>query len=150
MHGNKTSQDVTERGYGSAFKEDEIISPNGPKGRGDLNEDKESGPIIREVEALSPLRLNGKEGSSEARGSQLQSPSRLCKIAIRGKIKSMAREKGKSQIMEKSEQAREVSKKRKVNDDMLFVWDDRISKRFCEEKHGHGVNSFTETAVTAK
>ena len=69
VHGNKTSQDVTERGYGPAFKEDEIICPNGPKGRGDLNEDKESGPVIREAEVLSPLRLNGKEGSSEARGS---------------------------------------------------------------------------------
>lgn len=52
--------------------------------------------------------------------------------------------------MEKSEQAREVSKKRKVNDDMLFVWDDRISKHLCEEKHGDGVNSFTETVVTTE
>ena len=62
----------------------------------------------------------------------------------------MAREKGKTQNIEKSEQARKVSKKRKVNDDMLFVWDDRVQKRFCEEKHGDGVNSFIETVVTAE
>ena len=62
----------------------------------------------------------------------------------------MAREKGKNQNMEKSEQAREVSRKRKVNDDMLFVWDDRVQNRFCEEKLGDGVNSFTETVVTAE
>ena len=62
----------------------------------------------------------------------------------------MAREKGKTQNIEKSEQARKVSKKRKVNDDMLFVWDDRVQKRFCEGKHGDGVNSFIETVVIAE
>ena len=62
----------------------------------------------------------------------------------------MAREKGKTPNIEEFEQAREVSKKRKVNDDMLFVWDDRVQKRFCEEKHGDGVNSFTETTVTTE
>ena len=62
----------------------------------------------------------------------------------------MAREKGKAQSVEKSEQAREVSKKIKINDEMLFICDDRVQKRFCEEKHEGGVNSFAETAVTAK
>ena len=33
---------------------------------------------------------------------------------------------------------------------MLFVWDDRVQKRFCEEKHRDGVNYFTETVVTAE
>ena len=62
----------------------------------------------------------------------------------------MARKKGKTQNIEKSEQARKVSKKRKVNDDMLFVWDDRVQKRFCEEKHGDGVNYFNEMVVTTE
>ena len=47
-------------------------------------------------------------------------------------------------------QAREVSRKRKVNDDKLFACDDRVLKRFCEEKCGEGENSFSETAVTAE
>ena len=33
---------------------------------------------------------------------------------------------------------------------MLFVWDDRAQKHFCEEKHGDGVNSFTKTVAIAK
>ena len=144
------SQEVTKKRYGPAFQEDEILSPIGPKGKGGLSEDKESRPVIREAEVLSPLRLKGKESSSEVRDSQPQSPGRLCKRAIRGKIKSMAREKGKIQNIEKSEQARKVSKKRKVNDDMLFVWDNRVQKRFYEEKHGDGVNSFNEMVVTAE
>ena len=150
LHGNKVSQEVTEKRYGPTFKEDEILSPIGPKGKGGLSEDKESRPVIREAEVLSPLRLKGKESSSEVRGSQPQSRGWLCKRVVRGKIKSMAREKGKTQNIEKSEQAREVSKKRKVNYDMLFVWDDRVQKHFCEEKHGDGVNSFIETVVTAE
>ena len=47
-------------------------------------------------------------------------------------------------------QAREISRKRKVNDDKLFAFDDRVLYRFCEEKCGEGVNSFSETTVTAK
>lgn len=84
------------------------------------------------------------------RGRQLQSPGRLNRSVVRDKMKNMARGKGKNQNMEESVQAREVSRKRKVNDDKLFACDDRVLKRFCEEKFGEGVNSFSETAVTAK
>ena len=150
MHGDKVSQEVTKKGYGPALKEDRILSPIRPKGKEGLNEDKESKPVIREAEVLSLLKLKGKESISEVRGSQPQSPGRLFKRAVKGKIKSMAREKRKTPNIEESEQAGEVSKKRKVNDDMLFVWDDRVQKHFCEEKHGDGVNSFTEMVVTAE
>ena len=47
-------------------------------------------------------------------------------------------------------QAREVSRKRKVNDDKLFACDDRVLKRFCEEKCGEGEISFSEMAVIAE
>ena len=47
-------------------------------------------------------------------------------------------------------QAREISRKRKVNDDKLFACDDRVLKCFCEEKFGEGVNSFSEMAVIAE
>ena len=45
-------------------------------------------------------------------------------------MKNMARGKGKNQNMEESVQAREVSRKRKVNDDKLFACDNRVLKRF--------------------
>ena len=37
-------------------------------------------------------------------------------------LKKIAREKGKAQGVEKSEQAQEVSKKRKGNDEMFFLF----------------------------
>ena len=36
LHGNKMSQEVTEKRYGPAFKEDEILSLIGSKGKGGL------------------------------------------------------------------------------------------------------------------
>ena len=47
-------------------------------------------------------------------------------------------------------QAREVSRKRKINDDNLLACDNRVLKRFCEEKCGEGEFSFSETAVTVE
>ena len=35
-----------------------------------------------------------------------------------------------------------------MNDEMLLIYDDRVQKCFCEEKHEGGVNSFAETVVT--
>ena len=144
------SKEVVEKRCRLAIKEAKMLSPIGPKGKGGLSEERECGPVIREVDVLSPLRLKGKESSCEEQCRQLQGPGRLCKKVVRGKIKSMAREKGKAQSVEKSEQAREVSKKRKINDKMLFICDDRVQKRFCEEKHEGGVNSFVKTAMTTK
>ena len=42
--------------------------------------------------------------------------------------------------------------KRKINDDNLLACDNRVLKRFCEEKGGDGEFSFSfsETAVTAE
>ena len=150
LSGNQRSQGVIKKRNGPAIKVDETLSPIGPKGKERLNEVKESGLVIKEAEDLSPIRLKEKEGLSGMRGRQPQSPGRLNKSVVRDKMKNMARGKGKNQNMEESVQAREVSRKRKVNDDKLFACDDRVLKRFCEEKFGEGVNSFFETAVTAK
>ena len=56
-------------------------------------------------------------------------------------LKKIAREKGKAQGVEKSEQAQEVSKKRKGNDEMFFISDGKVQKRLCEGKH-EGVKFF--------
>ena len=102
--------------------------------------DKKCGPVIREVEVLSPIKP--KEGLSEERNRQLQSPGHMVIKAASGRIKKkIAREKGKTQGVEKSEQAQEVSKKRKGNDEMFFISDGRVQKRLCEGKH-EGVKFF--------
>ena len=89
--------------------------------------DKKCGPVIREVEVLSPIKPKEKEGLSEERNRQLQSPGRMVIKATSGRIKrKIAREKGKTQGVEKSEQAQEVSKKRKGNDEMFFISDGRV------------------------
>ena len=48
------------------------------------------------------------------------------------------------------EQAQEVSKKRKGNDEMFFISDGRVQKRLCEGKHEGVKFFFAETAVTAE
>ena len=100
LNRNQRSQEVIEKRYGPAIKEDETLSPIGPKGKERLNKAKESGLVIKEAEALSPLRLKEKESSSGIQGKQPQSPSRLYKRVVRDKMKSMARGKGKNQNME--------------------------------------------------
>ena len=52
--------------------------------------------------------------------------------------------------MVKSEQAQEVSKKRKVYDEMLFISDKKVQKRLCAGEQKGGVNFFAKTAVTAE
>ena len=151
LSGNQRSQEVMEKSNGLAIKVDETLSPFRPKGKERLNEVKDSGLVIKEAEDLKEdCGLVIKEGLSRMRDRQPQSPGRLNRRVVRDKMKNMARGKGKNQNMEESVQAREVSRKRKVNDDKLFAFDDRVLNRFCEEKCGEGVNSFSETAVTAE
>ena len=50
----------------------------------------------------------------------------MIKQGVRGRIKKIAREKGKVQEVVKSEQAQEVSKKCKVYDEMLFIFDEKV------------------------
>ena len=52
--------------------------------------------------------------------------------------------------MVKSEQAQEVSKKRKVYDEMLFISDKKVQKRLCAGEQKGGVNFFAEMAMTVE
>ena len=74
---------------------------------------KKLGPVIREIEVLSPIKPKEKEDTSEERNRQQQGPTRMVKQAARGRIKKIAKEKGKAQVVEKFGQAPEVSKKKK-------------------------------------
>ena len=49
--------------------------------------DKKCGPVLREVEVLSPIRPKEKEGTIEERNTQLQGPGQMVKQAARGRIK---------------------------------------------------------------
>ena len=53
----------------------------------------------------SPIRPKEKEGSSDERNRQLQDLGQMVNQAARGRIKNIAREKGKAQGVEKSKQA---------------------------------------------
>ena len=59
----------------------------------------------------------------------------------------MARDKGNVQEMEKAKKAQEVSNKRKVYNDTLFISEGNIQKRLCVGEQEGGVNYFAETAV---
>ena len=142
---------MREKSNGPAIKVDKTLSPFEPKGKERLNEVKDNGLVIKEAEDLKEdSGLVIKEGLSRMRDKQPQSPGWLNRREIRDKMKNMARGKGKNQNMEESVQASEVSRKRKVNDDKLFACDDRVLKRFCEEKCGEGEISFFEMAVIAE
>ena len=146
--GNQRSQEVREKSNGPAIGVDETISPFGPKGKERLNEAKDNGLFMKKAEDLKEdSGLVIKEELNKRRDRQPLSPGRLNRRETRDKMKNMARAKGKNQNMEESVQAREVSRKRKINDDKLFACDDKVLKRFCKEKCGEGEISFSETAV---
>nr|POE96858.1 hypothetical protein CFP56_49609 [Quercus suber] len=122
LHRNKGGQVVVNKKCGPVIREAKMLSPITPKEKEGISKERNCGLVIREVGVLSPLKLTGNEGTSEERDRQLQGPGRMFKQAARGRIKNIAREKGKAQGVEKSEQAQEVSKKRKGNDEMcLFL-----------------------------
>ena len=54
--------------------------------------------------------------------------------------------------MVKSEQAQEVSKKRKFNNEMLLISDENVHKRLCANvgEQEEGANLFDETTVTVE
>ena len=151
LSGNQRNPEVRVKSNGLAIGVDEAISLFGPKGKERLNEAKDNG-----------LSMEGAEDLKEASGlvitdelkkrpdKQPLNQGRLNRRVSRDKMKNMARGKGKNQNMEESVQAREVSRKRKIYDDKLLACDNRVLKRFCEEKCGEGEFSFSETAVTAE
>ena len=148
---NQKSQEVREKSNGPAIGVDETICPFGPKEKERLNVAKDNELFMEEAEELKEASgLVIKEELNKRRDRQPLSPGRLNRRETRDKMKNMARGKGKNQNMEESVQAREVSRKRKVNDDKLFACDNRVLKCFCEEKCGEGEFSFSETAVTAE
>ena len=60
---------------------------------------KELGPIIRESEVLSLIKPKEKENTSVERKVQQQYLNQMVKQAARGRIKIIAREKGKAQVV---------------------------------------------------
>ena len=97
------------------------------------------------------MGLEEKEHSLVDR-TQLPCPDRVIAQRTKGRIKKIAREKGKAQEVVKSERAQEVSKKRKFNNEMLLISDENVHKRLCAnvgEQEG-GANLFDETTVTVE
>ena len=166
MENHKTA-DVWIKNNGPACGIDENISPIGPKGKEKSNEAKVLGLSMEGAVNLSDVKglsMEGAEDLSEINGlaitdelkerpdKQPLKQGQLNRRVNREKMKNMARGKVKNQNKEEFVKAREVSRKRKIFDDNLLACDNRILKRFCEEKGGDGEFSvsFSETAVTAE
>ena len=118
-----------------------------------LNEAKVIGLSMEGAEDLN--EVNGLVITDELKKRPDKQPlkqGQLNRRVNREKMKNMARGKVKNQNKEEYVEAREVSRKRKIYDDNLIACDNRILKRFCEEKGGDGEFSvsFFETAVTAE
>ena len=60
---------------------------------------KELGPVIRESEVLSLIKPKEKENTSVERKVQQQYLNQMVKQAASGRIKIIAREKGKAQVV---------------------------------------------------
>ncbi|XP_023874702.1 uncharacterized protein LOC111987231 [Quercus suber] len=147
-NGTKADQQVGVQEYGPVLIEDGKVSPLSRKEIEGLSGEKRCGLVVTANEGIGPIRPNEIEGLSLERTQPL-SPGRISKQGVRGKIKKIAREKGKAHEVIKSEQGVEVSKKRKIFDDTFFISDRNIQKRLCEGEQEGGVIFFDETAVTA-
>ena len=122
---------MREKSNGPAIGVDEAISPFGHKGKERLNEAKDNGLFMEGAEDLKEASgLVIIEELNKRPDKQPLNLGRLNRRVTKDKMKNMARGKGKNQNMEESVQAREVSRKRKVNDDKLFACDNRVLKRF--------------------
>jgi len=83
--------------------------------------------------------------------TQPHCPNRVITQGAKGRIKKIARDKGKAQEVVKSEKAQEVSKKRKAYNDMLFISNENVQKHLCKRwGTGRGCKFFSETTVTAE
>ena len=153
LNENQKISKVRIKSNGPACGVDEDISPFGPKGKEKLNEAKVIGLSMEGAKDLN--EVNGLVITDELKKRPDKQPlkqGQLNRRVIREKMKNMARGKVKNQNKEEYVKAREVSRKRKIYDDNLIACDNRILKRFCEEKGGDGEFSvsFSETAVTAE
>ena len=147
-HGTEAGQQVVSKEYGPVISEAGRLSPLRIKEIEGLSQEKKGGPVLKENEGFRPIRPKEKESSSVERTQPLI-PSRVLQQGVRRRIKKIAREKEKAQEVVKSEQVQEVSKKRKVYDEMLFISDKKVQKCLCAGKQKGGVNFFAETTVTA-
>ena len=129
-NGTKAGQQVVSMEYGPVISEVGRLIPLRIKEIDGLREEKKGGPVLKENEGFRPIRPKEKESSSVERTQPL-SPGRVLQQGVRGRIKKIAREKGKAQEVVKFEQAQEVSKKRKVYDEMLFISDKKVKKCLC-------------------
>ena len=107
-------------------------------------------PALKEANGFEPVRQEEGKGSSSVEQTQPLRPNCVIKQGVKGRMKKIAREKGKFQEVVQSEQAQEVCKKRKVHDEMFSISDNKVQKRLCEGEQGGSINLFAETAVTAE
>ena len=105
---------------------------------------------LKEADGFEPVRQEEEKESSSVERTQPFCPNCMIKQGVRGRMKKIAREKGKFQEVVQSEQAQEVCKKRKVHDEMFSISDNKVQKHLCEGEQGGSINLFAETAMTVE
>ena len=170
-------QQAASKDFGPGLDENEEMSPSRMNVAEGLSERIKDGPVLceegkiipsrktgnmglsgeirgvlalKEADGFEPVRQEGGKGSSSVEQTQPFRPNRVIKQGVKGKMKKIAREKGKFQEVVQSEQNQEVCKKRKLHDEIFSNSDNNVQKRLCEGEKGGSINLFAETAVTAK
>ena len=95
-HGIEASQQGVSKEYGPVLSEAGKLSPLRIKETEGLSGEKRDGPILKETKGFKPVSQKEKESSSVER-TQPISPNRVIRQGFRGRIKTIAREKGKAQ-----------------------------------------------------
>jgi len=101
------------------------------------------------LENLSPVKPKEKKNTSEEVKKQELGPDQTKKPRAKGRLKKIAREKGKAQEVEILEQAQEVSKKKTCNIEMLIKSDGRAQKRICEGSYDRGGGDLLDETIVA-
>ena len=141
------NQQVIRMNVGSDISGAGCLSPLRIKEVEDSSKEKKNGPNLKSSDRLKSMRPEEEKDLSCV--DQTQPLCLDCGLTqgAKRKFKKMARDKGKVQETEKAEKAQEVSNKRKVYNDTLFISKGNVQKRLCVGEQERGVNYFAETAV---
>ncbi|XP_065618457.1 uncharacterized protein LOC136062818 [Quercus suber] len=148
-NGTKESQQIVREECGPDIYGAGILSPLMVEESVALEGEKKNGLVLHGKEGIKPIKPENK-GSTEVDREQSQCPDHVVSQGAKRRFKRIARDKNKAQDMVKCEKAQEVSNKRKVFDNTLFMHDGNVQKRFCGGEKEGNENFFAEKAVTAE
>ena len=132
-HWNETkiSQQVVRMNVRPNISGARCLSPLRIKEAEDSSKEKKNGPNLKSSDRLKSMRPEEEKDLSCVDRTQPLCPDRGLTQGAKRKFKKLAREKRKVQETVKAKKAQEVSNKRKVYNDTLFISEGNIQKRLC-------------------